>query len=470
MKIVQLASFLTAFVDSSDRILSAHNEMLSRVERARSQAVLRPDGDRSKVYGSGLGSGLGLGRDRERQGEGRDKTASIRSSGSKCSEEKDIFTLLKSDIRNELKRNDFLPPVPLPVPITSATSDVTVTLPSSLLSSAAGGAGAAGGVTGSVAVVTEGTPWLCKEALDNLNSEYSDSDSLLSSFSHATKRAGKNLKKDKTKVLNSDNKPIISGISLSSLKDNKPFNNDLQLSNPQPQNNDVKYGIEKKGGSEKQGVDNNNSSSGKDNKNEDVNKSEVEVEEEVSQCSDDSFESAVEDLSPHPTPVPDPNPDPKHAAAPNPHPTPVPDPVPAPNQSNSDSDSDDKYGDEYGDGDGDGTSEDSLDDAEQFNELIKETESLRSQLMSNIRLVESDKSKADMLEILQSELSDCESSLRSLKISYIESLMFAAKESSSLENVLEEGRERSKEDEEAAEGTFVRTYILLFFLSYNFNF
>ena len=500
MKIVQLASFLNAFVDSSDRMLSAHNEMLLRVERARSQAVLRPGDDKSRVVGREREKEerhvlrekekeKEKGRERQREG------TSVKSNGSKCSEERESdsrtavksrdkdkerekdkdrvddghIIALRSDVEYELERNDS--PVAHPALISKSASPSVSAAAVTHIGSGVGvgaGAGADTGTGGGAGSGAEGTAWLSKEALDNLNTEYSDSDSLLSAFSHSTKTKRKGLNKKKAGVSSDDTKPNASGISLSLLKENAGDNERvIEIDNESEDNNK-------------------NSKSKSENKNESKDKSESkngndgvgEDQEEVSLCSDDSFESALED----PTPALAPDTAPSSSSS-----GPNPDPSRSHTRTHSDggskgkgrgrgrgddgsveeeeeeSDGDDSEGESEDDNEGEsdsdsdsesGTSGGAMEEAEKFNELIRETESLRSQLMSNIRLVESDRSKADVLHMLQLELSGCEESLRALKIAYIESLMLANTADIDHEN----GRGRSKEDEDAAEGTYSLNY------------
>jgi hypothetical protein len=499
MKIVQLASFLNAFVDSSDRMLSAHNEMLLRVERARSQAVLRPGDDKSRVVGREREKEerhvlrekeKEKGRERQREG------TSVKSNGSKCSEERESdsrtavkrrdkdkerekdkdrvedshIPALRSDIEYELERNDS--PVAHPHSKSTSVSAAGVTYTGSGVGVGVGAGTGAGGA--------EGTAWLSKEALDNLNTEYSDSDSLLSAFSHATKTKRKGLNKKKAGVISGDIKPNMSGISLSLLKENAGDSERvIEIDNDsEDSNKNIKSKSENK--SENKSVNKDKGESESKSKND-----AVEDQEEVSLCSDDSFESALEEPIPALAPAHDAALSSSSSSGPNPNPS------HSHTRSHSDgggrvrgegddgsveeeedeSDGDDSEGESEGDDEGgsdsesgseSGTSDDATEEAEKFNELIRETESLRSQLMSNIRLVESDKSKADVLHMLQLELSGCEDSLRALKIAYIESLMLANTADIDHEN----GRGRSKEDEEAAEGTYLLNffpYFVLFF-------
>lgn len=478
MKIVQLASFLNAFVDSSDRMLSAHNEMLLRVERAHTQAVLRPGDDKNRVVGREREKEerqvlreKEKERDRERQREGtsvksnesgysgeRDsdsRTALKRRDRDKEREkDKDIVeeshvTALRSDIEYELERNDS--PVANPISKSASTSAVTVTHT---------GVGVGGGAGTGAGTGAEATAWLSKEALDNLNTECSDSDSLLSAYSHATKTKRKALNKKKASASSGDIRPHKSGISISLLKENVDYSErGMEIDN---EGEKINSDIFNKGSKDKSKSEDKSESK---NKNKELRESkngndeiEVDVEEEVSLCSDDSFESALED----PTPAPASNPTP-HSSS-HPHLDPMLDPSHSDGSGVCDNESEDEEEDEDesedgGDDDGDseydgdsvsGTSDGALEEAEKFNELIGETESLRSQLMSNIRLVESDRSKADVLRMLQLELSGCEDSLRALKIAYIESLMLA----NTADIDLEKGRGRCKEDEDAAEGTY----------------
>jgi hypothetical protein len=111
-------------------------------------------------------------------------------------------------------------------------------------------------------------------------------------------------------------------------------------------------------------------------------------------------------------------------------------------------------------------SDDAIDMVEELNNLIKQTESYRSQLMSDIRLIEGNKNKEVFLIVLQDDLRLCEKELHQLKIRYVESLLIADREEVKEGNVI---IEKTKESEEAAAGVLMLYYFLyrvLFFIPY----
>ena len=94
--------------------------------------------------------------------------------------------------------------------------------------------------------------------------------------------------------------------------------------------------------------------------------------------------------------------------------------------------------------------EEALQQVQDLYSLIQHTESVRSQLMSNVRLLECDRSgsKAAVLESLHRELKECEANLHALKIGYVEKLLETEE---SGHGRVGDG-ERSKESEVIAEG------------------
>ena len=102
-------------------------------------------------------------------------------------------------------------------------------------------------------------------------------------------------------------------------------------------------------------------------------------------------------------------------------------------------------------------SDDAIDMVEELNNLIKQTESYRSQLMSDIRLIEGNKNKEVFLIVLQDDLRLCEKELHQLKIRYVESLLIADREEVKEGNVI---IEKTKESEEAAAGALTPYYFL----------
>ena len=109
-------------------------------------------------------------------------------------------------------------------------------------------------------------------------------------------------------------------------------------------------------------------------------------------------------------------------------------------------------------------SDDANDMVEELNNLIKQTESYRSQLMSDIRLIEGNKNKEVFLIVLQDDLRLCEKELHQLKIRYVESLLIADREEVKEVNVI---IEKTKESEAAAAGVLMLYYFLyrkLFFI------
>ena len=109
-------------------------------------------------------------------------------------------------------------------------------------------------------------------------------------------------------------------------------------------------------------------------------------------------------------------------------------------------------------------SDDANDMVEELNNLIKQTESYRSQLMSDIRLIEGIKNKEVFLIVLQDDLRLCEKELHQLKIRYVESLLIADREEVKEGNVI---IEKTKESEEAAAGVLMLYFFLyrkLFFI------
>lgn len=151
---------------------------------------------------------------------------------------------------------------------------------------------------------------------------------------------------------------------------------------------------------------------------------EEEEDEEGSECSDGSFESAVDDLSPSfslPTPL---------LIKPSNSPS-----MPSKSfKSRRDIEME----------------EEALQQVQDLYSLIQHTESVRSQLMSNVRLLECDRSgsKANLLQSLHIELKECEANLHALKIGYVERVLETEESSHGQVG----GAERSKESEVIAEG------------------
>jgi hypothetical protein len=109
-------------------------------------------------------------------------------------------------------------------------------------------------------------------------------------------------------------------------------------------------------------------------------------------------------------------------------------------------------------------SDDAIDQVEELNNLIKQTESFRSQLMSDIRLVEGNKNKELFLSVLQDDLRVCEKELHQLKIRYVESLLIADSVEMREGNVVVE---KTKESEEAAAGLLLQcccSYCIIVFI------
>jgi hypothetical protein len=325
-KIIQLLGFLNAFQVSSDRILSANNATLARIELAHTQAK--------------LSSELEKGKSEKRRNEG----AMI----SELLIEPELLSENEDEMREDYRRKN------------KGKNDTMKKIEKVEIGESVRG--------------IDEIKQLKKENLDLLRDDMGDDNESLLSFPYSSSfSASSSLRERKTKSKTTE----------------KNTNTNIQKSFSQS----LDYT--------------------------DCTTLNIEVEKEVenlSDCSDDSFLSAVEDYFPI-------------------------------EKSFSGSKSDD-----------------AIDQVEELNNLIKQTESFRSQLMSDIRLVEGNKNKELFLSVLQDDLRVCEKELHQLKIRYVESLLIADSVEMREGNVVVE---KTKESEEAAAGLLLQcccSYCIIVFI------
>ena len=115
--------------------------------------------------------------------------------------------------------------------------------------------------------------------------------------------------------------------------------------------------------------------------------------------------------------------------------------------------------------------EEAVNKAEELNYLIKQGESSKSQLMSNIRILGKN-SDVILRKILTDDLLKYEKEIHKLKIQYVESLIVAGKlknkmkDLEKVKNKGEKGEKRAKIDEDKSAG--IRSYFSPFFSFINF--